>query len=189
MDTLIQVLLDGILNGMLYALVAVGLCLIWGVMDVINFAHGEYVMISMYVTYWLGFLAHEFFHLYNVKAIRPLALGPFDYDQENYTPGLWISEGLTDYYGELMLARAGASLLTRLSRHVPIDASIDRISAEMAQCFWYVDASKAKRELGWRPLYPSWRDGFAEVFGARTAADQGSPGTPTEISGSPCWLR
>lgn len=37
---------------------AVGLCSIWGVMDVINFAHGEYVMISMYVTYWLGFLAN-----------------------------------------------------------------------------------------------------------------------------------
>ena len=58
MDTLLQVLLDGMLNGMLYALVAVGLCLIWGVMDVINFAHGEYVMIAMYLTYWLGFLAH-----------------------------------------------------------------------------------------------------------------------------------
>jgi branched-chain amino acid transport system permease protein len=57
-DTLLQVLLDGMLNGMLYALVAVGLCLIWGVMDVINFAHGEYVMISMYLTYWLGFLAN-----------------------------------------------------------------------------------------------------------------------------------
>jgi branched-chain amino acid transport system permease protein len=57
-DTLFQVLLDGMLNGMLYALVAVGLCLIWGVMDVINFAHGEYVMISMYLTYWLGFLAN-----------------------------------------------------------------------------------------------------------------------------------
>ncbi len=58
MDTLLQVLLDGTLNGMLYALVAVGLCLIWGVMDVINFAHGEYVMIAMYITYWLGFLAN-----------------------------------------------------------------------------------------------------------------------------------
>jgi branched-chain amino acid transport system permease protein len=57
-ETLLQVLLDGMLNGMLYALVAVGLCLIWGVMDVINFAHGEYVMISMYLTYWLGFLAN-----------------------------------------------------------------------------------------------------------------------------------
>jgi len=58
MDTLLQVLLDGMLNGMLYALVALGLCLIWGVMDVINFAHGEYVMVAMYVSYWLGFLAN-----------------------------------------------------------------------------------------------------------------------------------
>lgn len=44
------------LNGMVYALVAAGLCLIWGVMDVINFAHGEYLMVAMYVSYWLGFL-------------------------------------------------------------------------------------------------------------------------------------
>jgi len=58
METLLQVLLDGMLNGMLYALIAVGLCLIWGVMDVINFAHGEYLMIAMYVSYWLGFLAN-----------------------------------------------------------------------------------------------------------------------------------
>lgn len=57
METLLQVLLDGMLNGMLYALVAVGLCLIWGVMNVINFAHGEYLMVAMYVSYWLGFLA------------------------------------------------------------------------------------------------------------------------------------
>jgi branched-chain amino acid transport system permease protein len=57
METLLQVLLDGLLNGLLYALVAAGLCLIWGVMDVINFAHGEYLMAAMYVSYWLGFLA------------------------------------------------------------------------------------------------------------------------------------
>ena len=57
MDTFLQVMLDGMLNGMLYALVAAGLCLIWGVMDVINFAHGEYLMVAMYVSYWLGFLA------------------------------------------------------------------------------------------------------------------------------------
>jgi nucleoside-diphosphate-sugar epimerase len=43
----------------------------------------------------------------------------------------------------------------------------------------------AKRELGWTPRYPSWRDGFAEVFGAKTAADHGSPEAPTETSGFP----
>lgn len=57
METFVQVLIDGLLSGMVYALVAAGLCLIWGVMDVINFAHGEYLMVSMYVSYWLGFLA------------------------------------------------------------------------------------------------------------------------------------
>lgn len=56
METFIQVLIDGMLSGMVYALVAAGLCLIWGVMDVINFAHGEYLMVAMYVSYWLGFL-------------------------------------------------------------------------------------------------------------------------------------
>ena len=58
MTIFFQVTLDGLMNGMLYALVAVGLSLIWGVMDVINFGHGEFLMIAMYVSYWLGFLFH-----------------------------------------------------------------------------------------------------------------------------------
>jgi predicted metalloprotease with PDZ domain len=60
---------------------------------------------------WLEFVAHEFFHLYNVKRIRPIALGPFDYDRENYTTLLWMSEGFTSYYESLILRRAG--LITR----------------------------------------------------------------------------
>jgi predicted metalloprotease with PDZ domain len=60
---------------------------------------------------WLSFIAHEFYHLYNVKRIRPFALGPFDYDRENYTTMLWVSEGFTVYYEYLILMRAG--LLTR----------------------------------------------------------------------------
>ncbi len=55
----------------------------------------------------------------------------------------------------MSLARAGATLLEKVSRHVPIDASVDRISAEMAQVYWYIDAEKAKRELGWAPRDPS----------------------------------
>ena len=56
---------------------------------------------------WLSFVTHEYFHLYNVKAIRPIALGPFDYDKENYTNMLWVSEGITVYYEYLILNRAG----------------------------------------------------------------------------------
>jgi predicted metalloprotease with PDZ domain len=56
---------------------------------------------------FLGLVAHEYFHLWNVKRIRPMALGPFNYDQENYTHMLWVSEGMTEYYSKQILARAG----------------------------------------------------------------------------------
>ncbi len=56
---------------------------------------------------WLAFLAHEYFHLYNIKSIRPIALGPFDYDRENLTRMLWFSEGFTVYYEYLIVNRAG----------------------------------------------------------------------------------
>ena len=51
--------------------------------------------------------SHEFFHAWNVKRLRPRPLGPFDYTQMVHTPSLWISEGLTSYYGDLALVRAG----------------------------------------------------------------------------------
>jgi predicted metalloprotease with PDZ domain len=56
---------------------------------------------------FLTLVAHEFFHLWNVKRIRPDALGPFDYTKENYTRLLWVAEGFTDYYARLVLRRAG----------------------------------------------------------------------------------
>jgi len=52
-------------------------------------------------------VAHEFFHLWNVKRIRPDALGPFDYTKENYTRLLWVAEGITEYYANLVLRRVG----------------------------------------------------------------------------------
>ena len=55
----------------------------------------------------LSFITHEYFHLYNVKTIRPVELGPFDYDKEVFSSGLWISEGFTSYYEGLILRRAG----------------------------------------------------------------------------------
>ena len=56
---------------------------------------------------FLGLVAHEYFHLWNVKRIRPDALGPFDYENENYTKLLWVAEGGTAYYESLLLRRAG----------------------------------------------------------------------------------
>jgi predicted metalloprotease with PDZ domain len=56
---------------------------------------------------FIQLLAHEFFHLWNVKRIRPQALENFDYERENYTPSLWFSEGTTSYYDLLIPLRAG----------------------------------------------------------------------------------
>ena len=57
----------------------------------------------------LHFLAHEYFHHYNVKRIRPIELGPFDYDKGSRTKMLWVSEGLSVYYEYLVVRRAGVS--------------------------------------------------------------------------------
>ena len=55
---------------------------------------------------FLSLAAHEYFHAFNVKRIRPDALGPFDYENENYTKLLWVAEGGTAYYESLLLRRA-----------------------------------------------------------------------------------
>ena len=55
----------------------------------------------------LGTLAHEFFHVWNVKRLRPKELGPWDFTRPANTRSLWIAEGFTNYYGHLMMRRAG----------------------------------------------------------------------------------
>jgi predicted metalloprotease with PDZ domain len=54
---------------------------------------------------FLGLVAHEHFHLWNVKRLRPIVLGPFNYDTENYTTNLWIAEGFTEYYQGIVVRR------------------------------------------------------------------------------------
>jgi len=56
---------------------------------------------------WLEFVAHEYFHAENVKRLRPVELGPFDYEHPPATASLWLSEGVTTYYGDLLVARSG----------------------------------------------------------------------------------
>ena len=55
----------------------------------------------------LGTVSHEFFHVWNVKRLRPLEFGPWDFTRPANTRGLWVAEGLTNYYGHLMLERSG----------------------------------------------------------------------------------
>jgi predicted metalloprotease with PDZ domain len=57
---------------------------------------------------FLGLIAHEYFHLWNIKRIRPKELGPFDYDREVYSEMLWVAEGITSYYDDITLLRMGA---------------------------------------------------------------------------------
>jgi predicted metalloprotease with PDZ domain len=55
----------------------------------------------------LDAIAHEFYHVWNVKRLRPIELGPWDFTRPANTRGLWIAEGITNYYGHLMQRRAG----------------------------------------------------------------------------------
>lgn len=57
--------------------------------------------------FWLALVAHEYFHTWNVKRIRPVELGPFDYTQENYTSMHWLTEGLTSFMDEIFVVRSG----------------------------------------------------------------------------------
>ena len=54
---------------------------------------------------WLGLVSHEFYHTWNVKRLRLKVTGPFDYENENYSRSLWIAEGITSYYDDLLARR------------------------------------------------------------------------------------
>ncbi|MCP4462612.1 MAG: M61 family metallopeptidase [Planctomycetaceae bacterium] len=56
---------------------------------------------------WLSLCSHEFFHTWNIRRLRPRGLVKYDYEVEAYTPSLWIAEGITSYYEDLLLVRSG----------------------------------------------------------------------------------
>ncbi len=74
---------------------------------------------------WLGLVSHEFFHVWNVRRLRPKALQRYDLDQPMLFDELWIAEGLTSYYDELMLVRAG--LMTEADYLKSLSTSINRV--------------------------------------------------------------
>ncbi|MCA9212344.1 MAG: M61 family metallopeptidase [Planctomycetales bacterium] len=71
---------------------------------------------------WLSLASHEFFHTWNVRRLRPKALHEYDYENEVYTSSLWIAEGVTSYYQDVLLSRAGLidqkEYLRRLSESI-----------------------------------------------------------------------
>ncbi len=73
---------------------------------------------------WLGLVSHEQFHAWSGKRLRPEALGPFDYENEVYTRDLWIVEGLTSYYDDVLLHRAGLSTQKELLKALSTDVEV-----------------------------------------------------------------
>ena len=74
---------------------------------------------------YLGYASHEYFHVWNVKRIRPALLGPFDYTAERYEPSLWVAEGWTEYYGIVSLERAGITTAEQLYKTLGKDITYD----------------------------------------------------------------
>ncbi len=98
--------------------------------------------------------AHEFFHVWNVKRLRPVGLGPFDYTRETYTSSLWFAEGITSYYADVHLLRAGLwtrqQFLERLGEQIhELESEPGRklMSAESSSFHaWFYDRSPQMQE-------------------------------------------
>ena len=98
--------------------------------------------------------AHEFFHLWNVKRLRPAELGPFDYTREVYTPSLWFAEGVTTYVSYLSLLRSGLwtreKFLGRLCDEIGVleeEPGRTLMSAESSSFHaWFFDRSSQMQE-------------------------------------------
>jgi predicted metalloprotease with PDZ domain len=102
----------------------------------------------------LEIAAHEFFHLWNVKRLRPAGLGPFDYTREQYTRSLWFAEGLSTYYSYVHLLRSGLwtreQFLERLAEEVrafEFEPGRRLMSAESSSFHaWFYDRSPQMQE-------------------------------------------
>ncbi len=99
---------------------------------------------------FLGLISHEYFHLWNVKRIRPIELGPFDYNKENYTDLLWVAEGITSYFDDLFLKRAGFH--TEESYLKAVAYNINRLENQPGKNVMSLDQSS---KLAWVKAYLS----------------------------------
>lgn len=97
---------------------------------------------------WLELVSHEFFHVWNIKRLRPVELGPFDYEREVHTRSLWAVEGITEYYGNLLLYRAGL-----ISRDECLDALSEKIEALQTTPGRFMQSAAQASFDAWIKLY------------------------------------
>ena len=97
---------------------------------------------------FLGLMAHEFFHTWNVKRFRPAAIDRYDYQDINYTELLWVAEGLTSYYDQLLPVRAGL---------VSVDDYRDQLADTITSV---VDAPGYSQDTLARASFEAWTKGF-----------------------------
>ncbi|MCF0070076.1 PDZ domain-containing protein [Dyadobacter sp. CY261] len=112
----------------------------------------------------LGVFSHEFFHTWNVERIRPKTLEPFNFEKSNMSFELWFAEGFTQYYGDLLLERAGfdsldeyCQTLTSLVNTKENTAGARRISPVQASCnAVFVDAGVSIDKTNYPNIYTSY---------------------------------
>jgi predicted metalloprotease with PDZ domain len=112
----------------------------------------------------LNTVAHEFFHAWNVERIRPQSLEPFNFDDANVSSELWVGEGFTQYYGALLMTRAGLSTSEDALRSVgglinAVNASAGRrvrFAPEMSRLAPFVDAACSVDPTNWGNTYLSY---------------------------------
>ena len=112
----------------------------------------------------LGSVSHEFFHVWNVERIRPRSLEPFDFEDVNRSGELWLAEGFTNYYGALILQRAGlAGLPSTLARFVSAIETVRlgpgrrfRSAVDMSRLAPFTDAAVAIDRTNWGNFFISY---------------------------------
>ena len=95
----------------------------------------------------LGTVSHEFIHAWNVERIRPRTLEPFNFEDANVSGELWLAEGVTSYYDDLLMARAGLIELPALLSD--LTAVVSLVSLSPATRF----RIRGRHEPAWRPLW------------------------------------
>jgi predicted metalloprotease with PDZ domain len=114
--------------------------------------------------------AHEFFHLWNVKRIRPAELWPYDYSRIRPGPSLWVSEGITSYYQNLVAYRAGFTQFADIPSDGPVPTTRSsgsgelELRAELAYRIGVFEGTDARQYVS--PSDASWSDGLA--YGSAT---------------------